>query len=111
LELDIEQLSAPALRKLWDLCCKALPGFKMQHAPPPTDEAPRSAQTKEAAQKAKKKRKPMHAKEQEDRIAAIEGKLAAIKKQPSGMEGVRESIHAQGADHEAESSEEDSEED
>jgi len=53
----------------------------------------------------------MHAQEQENRIAAIHQRLEAMKGRTSGaMEGIEESINAQGADQDAESSDEDSEE-
>lgn len=75
LELDIDQLSNPALLKLWDLCKSVLPGFGKNSAPePPSPEAPKPApkaqQAKTTAGKPKKN-KPMSAQEQESRIAQL----------------------------------------
>lgn len=64
----MEQLSVGAIQKLWELCCKAIPGFgrdsggrdaPIEDGSPPADRS---------GSKNRKKNKPMNAREQEERI-------------------------------------------
>ncbi|PKS10898.1 hypothetical protein jhhlp_002656 [Lomentospora prolificans] len=76
LELDIDQLSTTAIQKLWDLCSKAVPGFGRDSVPM-ADAGGSSPQMDNATgsrpPKAKKKNKPMNAREQEERISKLKG--------------------------------------
>lgn len=98
----MEQLSAGAIGKLWELCSKVMPGFgrsegggggggeaaAMEEGSPPADRA---------GAKNRKKNKPMNAREQEERINQLTRVQEQFRQRAHGQGGspqANESIHA-----------------
>ncbi|KAM7208182.1 Bromodomain-containing factor 1 [Naviculisporaceae sp. PSN 640] len=99
LELDIEQLTEPALSKLYDLAIKNFPHLRAEKEKilitPAQAETP-SAKPKPSAATKTKKNKPMSRSEQERRIQQLNDLRAQASRHGSGSQEPMESIEGNG---------------
>lgn len=94
----MEQLSNGAVQKLWDLCCKVVPGFGRSQVNDVAAEGSSPTATG-PGMKQRRKNKPMNAREQEERInhlTRVQQKFleGAHSSQGGGSPGASGSIHA-----------------
>ena len=107
LELDIEQLSMPALIKLYDIIVKTFPHLR-KNEPEPAHEPTAPARDRPKASKSKKN-KPMNKVEQERKIAQLREVQAAFARPGSGSQEPVPSVE-DAAGQDSDDEEEDSEE-